>query len=289
MARAIANDIEIEYAVHGDPSHPVVLFIMGLGAQMTAWDQDFINRFVDEGFCVITYDNRDVGLSTWFDEHGEVDVLPFLLGESIEAPYSLAHMAADGIAVLDTLGIEQAHILGISMGGMIAQQLVIDHPHRTITLTSIMSTTGAADVGQPTPEAIASLMTPPATTRDEAIETGVDGWRIISSVGYPFEEEDIRRRTGEAYDRAYHPVGTNRQLAAILASGDRTEALRSVTAPTLVLHGEADPLVTPTGGEATAAAVPGARHLTYPGMGHDLPRPLWNELVQEITGHLRSV
>ena len=271
MARAHNGPVEIEYEVHGDLANPTILFIMGLGGQMIAWDPEFIDLFTAQGFSAITFDNRDVGKSTWFDEHGEVDVLPFLLGEPIDAPYLLSDMAADAASVLDAAGVASAHILGISMGGMIAQQFVIDFPARTLTLTSIMSTTGSPMVGQPTEAALGALLRAPATSRDAAIESDVETWRIISSPDFPFREDEIRSRAAVAHDRGYHPVGTNRQLAAILASGDRTEHLGALDIRTLVIHGTKDPLVQPSGGEATAAAIPGARHVTFEGMGHDLP------------------
>ena len=286
MARAHNGPVEIEYEVHGDLANPTILFIMGLGGQMIAWDPAFIDLFTAQGFSAITFDNRDVGKSTWFDEHGEVDVLPFQLGEPIDAPYLLSDMAADAASVLDAAGVASAHILGISMGGMIAQQFVIDFPARTLTLTSIMSTTGSPMVGQPTEAALGALLRAPATSRDAAIESDVETWRIISSPDFPFREDEIRSRAGVAHDRGYHPVGTNRQLAAILASGDRTEHLGALDIPTLVIHGTKDPLVQPSGGEATAAAIPGARHVTFEGMGHDLPLELVPAIVEEILAHI---
>ena len=288
MATATRNNVTIEYAVHGDPEHPVVLFIMGFGSQMIAWDQAFIEVFTSMGFCAITYDNRDTGLSTIFDDHGLVDVLPALLGEQINAPYDLADMARDGIALLDELGIEQAHVVGVSMGGMIAQQLVIDHPHRVTSLISIMSTTGGPFVGQPSPEALASLLLERAATREEAIEQSVSISRIIASPAFPFDEDLARTRAAAAYDRSYTPDGANRHMAAMIVSGDRTEALKAVTVPTLVLHGQDDPLVHVSGGEATAAAMPNVKLKTYEGMGHDLPMEHIVDIVGEMLAHLNE-
>jgi pimeloyl-ACP methyl ester carboxylesterase len=288
MATATRNNVTIEYAVHGDPEHPVVLFIMGFGSQMIAWDQAFIEVFTSMGFCAITYDNRDTGLSTIFDDHGLVDVLPALLGEQINAPYDLADMARDGIALLDELGIEQAHVVGVSMGGMIAQQLVIDHPHRVTSLISIMSTTGDPFVGQPSPEALASLLLERAATREDAIEQTVSISRIIASPEFPFDEDLARTRAAAAYDRSYTPDGANRHMAAMIVSGDRTESLKAVTVPTLVLHGQADPLVHVSGGEATAAAMPNAKLKTYEGMGHDLPMEHIVDIVGEMLAHLNE-
>jgi len=288
MATATRNNVTIEYAVHGNPEHPVVLFIMGFGSQMIAWDQAFIDVFTSVGFCAITYDNRDTGLSTIFDDHGLVDVLPALLGEQINAPYDLADMARDGIALLDELGIDQAHIVGVSMGGMIAQQLVIDHPDRVMSLISIMSTTGDPFVGQPSPEAIASLLLERATTREEAIEQSVAISRTIASPDFPFDEEMTRSRAEIAYDRSYTPEGANRHMAAMIVSGDRTEALKSVTVPTLVLHGTKDPLVHVSGGEATAAAMSNVKLKTYEGMGHDFPMEHIVDIVGEMLAHLNE-
>jgi len=282
MSIARNGDVELYYETRGEPEATPLLLVMGLGGQLIAWDEDFLTALVDAGFFVIVYDNRDVGKSTWFDAAGPIDLMPFLTGGTVTAPYLLQDLAADGVAVLDALDLASAHVLGISMGGMIAQQLTIDFPDRVRTLTSIMSTTGDLAVGQPTPEAVATLLVPAATTRDEAIDQSVEGWRVISSPGYPFEEAEIRQRAAEAYDRAFHPDGTGRQLGAILASPDRTAALGRLDLPALVIHGTGDVLVTPSGGEATAKAIPGAKFITYPGMGHDLPRPLWPELIAEV-------
>jgi pimeloyl-ACP methyl ester carboxylesterase len=286
MATVTRNDVTIEYAVHGNPDHPAILFIMGFGSQMIAWDQAFIDVFTSMGFCAITYDNRDTGLSTLFDDHGLVDVLPALLGEQIDAPYDLADMARDGILLLDELGIDKAHIVGVSMGGMIAQQLVIDHPDRVTSLISIMSTTGAPFVGQPSPEAITSLLLERAETREEAIEQSVTISRTIASPDFPFNEELTRARAEIAYDRSYTPEGANRHMAAMIVSGDRTEALKGVTVPTLVLHGKLDPLVHVSGGEATAETMPNSTLKTYEGMGHDLPMEHIVDIVTEMLTHL---
>ncbi len=286
MATVTRNDVTIEYAVHGNPDHPAILFIMGFGSQMIAWDQAFVDVFTSMGFFAITYDNRDTGLSTIFDDHGLVDVLPALFGEPIDAPYDLADMARDGIALLDELGIDQAHVVGVSMGGMIAQQLVIDHPHRVTSLISIMSTTGSPFVGQPSPEAITSLLLERVESREEAIEQSVITSRVIASPAFPFDEDLARARAEVAYDRSYTPDGANRHMAAMIVSGDRTEALKGVTVPTLVLHGQDDPLVHVSGGEATAAVLPKAKLKTYEGMGHDMPMEHIVDIVSEMLAHL---
>ncbi len=277
MPTTTANGIEITYSTLGDPSSPALLAIHGLGAQMIDWPPGFVEGFVDQGFYVISFDNRDQGESTWFEDAGEPDLASLLFEPSTPVPYLLADMAADAAGLLDALGIERAHILGVSMGGMIAQQFAIDHPQRTLTLTSIMSTPGPT-VGPPTPEAMQALLVPPADGREATINQSVAGSRIISSPGFPFDEAGLRHRAGLHYDRGNHPVGTMRQLAAILASPDRTEHLSGVDVATLVVHGAADPLVTLPGGEATAAAVPGAELWVIDGMGHDLPAAMHTEL-----------
>jgi len=284
MPTATANGITIEYETFGDPAAPPVLLIMGFAGQLTLWDPGFCADLADAGFYVIRYDNRDVGLSTWLDDTGEPDLLA-LLGGDASAPYSIADMAADAAGLLDALGLDAAHIVGVSMGGMIAQAFAIDHPARVRTLTSIMSSTGDPTVGQPDPDALAALVPAPPTSRQEAMDQGVVMWRTIGSPGFPFDEAMVRERAGAAYDRAFHPAGNSRQFAAIATQPDRTAPLAAVTAPTLVIHGEADPLVDPSGGRATAAAIPGARLHLVPGMGHDMPQELSDPFVAELAAH----
>ena len=286
MTAATAHGITIEHETFGDPGSPPVLLIMGLGGQLTAWDPDFCRRQADEGFYVIRFDNRDVGLSTWFDDAG-VPELAELLAGTTSSPYTLADLAADAAGLLDALGIASAHIVGVSMGGMIAQTFAIDYPDRVRTLVSIMSTTGDPTVGQPHPDALATLMVPAPTSREEAIEQSAKTWRVIGSTGYPFDEDKVRQRAADDYDRAFHPAGMARQLAAIVTQPDRTPALASVDVPSLVIHGEADVLVDPSGGRATAAAIPGASLTLVPGMGHDLPPQLTERFVADLTGHFR--
>ena len=288
MPRADNDGVSIEYDTIGDTADPAVLLIMGFTAQMTAWDAEFCRMLADRGHLVVRFDNRDCGLST--KSEGEPpDVMALMMavlqGTPVteEVPYTLSDMARDGLAVLDDLGIGRAHVVGASMGGMIAQQMAIEHPGRVLSLTSIMSTTGAADVGQGTQEAMTALLTPPPTERDAVIERGVELGRVICG---PLYDEDVaRQRFAEAYDRCFHPAGAPFQLAAITKTGDRTAALEGLDVPTLVIHGKADPLIQPSGGEATAAAVPGARLLMLDQMGHDLPRPLWPEIVGAIADH----
>ena len=291
MPTTTANDITIEYEIIGDIADPPLLLVMGLGAQLLGWPEAFCAQLADQGFAVVRYDNRDVGLSQKFEEAGPVDLAAIIGalggGEPLAAPYTLGDMADDGIALIEGLGLSPAHIVGASMGGMIVQEMAIRHPGSILSLCSIMSTTGDTSVGQPTPEAIAVLLQPPPATREEIIEAGVAGSRIIGSPRYPADEAELRARAAEAYDRAYYPEGPARQIAAILTARDRTEALGAVAVPTLVIHGDADPLVTPTGGEATAKAVPGAELLILEGVGHDLPEALYGEVIAAIVANAR--
>jgi pimeloyl-ACP methyl ester carboxylesterase len=258
---------------------------MGLGAQYQEWDDDFVAALTDRGFRVVRYDNRDVGESTQIAA-GDLDVGAQLLtafsGGAVDAPYRLSDMAADAAGLLDHLDIPAAHVVGASMGGMIAQTLAIEHPDRVLTLTSIMSTTGDPDVGAPSPDALGVLMRPPAPDRAAAIAMRVEAGRVIGSPDH-FDEEKARARSGVAYDRGYHPAGVGRQMLAILSSGSRTEGLRSIDVPTLVIHGELDPLVDVSGGKRTAEAVPGAELLLIDDMGHDLPAVHWPQIVEAIT------
>jgi pimeloyl-ACP methyl ester carboxylesterase len=284
MPSAAANGIIVEYEVAGDPGDPPMLLIMGLASQLTAWDDDFVAALVERGFYVIRFDNRDVGLSTWFDQAGTPDLMAVLGGKG-RPPYSLSDMAADAAGLLDALAIDSAHVVGVSMGGMIAQSLLIDHPKRVRSLVSIMSTTGDPAVGQPSPEAVTALLRPPAADREAAMAHAVDAWRVIGSPGFAFDEARTRARAGAEFDRAFHPAGAARQVAAILCSGDRTAALGAVECPALVIHGESDPLVDPSGGCATAAALRGSELKLVPGMGHDLPHEIFGEIADAIAAH----
>lgn len=284
MPRVKANGIELEYDTVGDPADPALVLVMGLGAQLIDWPAAFAGRLADGGFHVIRYDNRDAGLSTHLDDLPKADFGALLAGTGT-APYALADLSDDLAGLLDALNIERAHVVGASMGGMIAQRFAIDHPHRLLSLCSIMSSTGDLSVGRPTPAAQAMLLRPPATSRDQAIEQGVAGYRLIASTGFAVTDEELRERVTADYDRAYHPAGTGRQLAAVLTTPDRTAALGAVAVPTLVVHGEVDPLIDRSGGAATAAAIPGAELLMIPGMGHDLPAGVWPELVAAITAN----
>jgi pimeloyl-ACP methyl ester carboxylesterase len=287
MPRAKANGIELEYDTFGTPQHQPLLLIMGLGTQMTAWDPAFCTMLAERGYYVIRFDNRDIGLSTQFDQKPEPDLLAVLSGDLRTAPYFLADMADDAAGLLDALGIERAHVVGASMGGMIAQELAIRNSERVLSLCSIMSTTGNRRVGQPTGEALAAVMAPRGVDRAQAIERTVTVQRIIGSKTPEYEVTDEVRysRAVDAYDRAYRPDGGTRQVAAIAASPDRTEALGTLKMPVLVMHGDQDPLVDISGGRATAAAIPGADLIVFPGMAHDLPEPVWPALVDAITAN----
>jgi pimeloyl-ACP methyl ester carboxylesterase len=287
MANVTANGISIEYETFGDPAKPALALIMGLGAQMIFWQDDFCRELVGRGFHVIRFDNRDCGLSRHFPELGIPDVVAAmaasLSGEPVPAPpYTLRDMADDVVGLLDTLGVERAHVVGASMGGMIAQTVAIAHPARVQTLTSIMSTTGNRDVPPATPEAMTALLTPSPSDRAEFIDHIVKTFRIVGSPGFELDEASLRDRVGRAFDRSYDPSGVARQLVAVLADGDRRERLGSVRVPTLVIHGKNDPLVPVEGGIDTANAVPGARLVVIEGMGHDLPRGAWPKIVDAI-------
>jgi pimeloyl-ACP methyl ester carboxylesterase len=286
---AHANGIEIAYETIGRPENPPMLLIMGLGVQMIYWPDEFCERLADRGYYVIRFDNRDAGHSTQFDDAPPPDLMAALAGDASSAPYLLDDMAGDAVGLLDELGIEAAHVVGASMGGMIGQTLAIRHPARVLSLTSIMSTTGSNEVGQPREEALATLIAPAPANREDYIENSLAIWKVIGSPGFDRDEEWLRDLSGQAFDRSYNPLATGRQLLAILASGDRTEALAQISCPTLVIHGEADPLITVSGGEATAAAIPSAELLTIPGMGHDLPRDLWDRLIDAIARNTERV
>ncbi len=282
MPSVAANGIGICYETTGDPGDPPLLLIMGLGGQLIAWDERFVSALVRRGFYVVRYDNRDVGLSTWFDQAGLPDLLAILGGAAAHPAYLLADMADDGAGLLDALEIESAHVLGISLGGMIAQSLAIQHPGRVRSLVSIMSTTGDPSVGAPHPETVAILLAAAPPARQSVVDQAVTTWRVIGSPGFPFDEDRVRTNAGAAYDRAFHPAGAARQLVAIASSPDRTAALANVNVPTLVVHGEDDVLIDPSGGRATAAAIPGAAWWGVPGMGHDVPPELFDELADRV-------
>jgi pimeloyl-ACP methyl ester carboxylesterase len=287
MPQIKANGIAIEYATHGPKDGETILLIMGLGAQMTRWPQPLIDMFNARGFGVVTFDNRDVGLSHKFDEVGPGDVAAIMAarasGQTPKVAYTLDDMANDAAGVLDALSIERAHIVGASMGGMIAQMVAANHPRKTLSLTSIMSTTGNPGLPQARPEAMSALMTRPANGEIETmVEHGVKTQKIVGSPAYPPDEAVLRANIIADFRRSNYPVGFTRQMAAIMASGDRRDALKTIKAPTIVVHGVDDPLVPVEGGRDTAAVIPGAELREIPGMGHDLPAPLYGAIVDAV-------
>jgi pimeloyl-ACP methyl ester carboxylesterase len=287
MPYAHNDSVDIYYETFGDRAHPALLLINGLGSQSINYATEWCERFVARGFFVIRFDNRDVGLSTKFD-HVAPDVGAVLraLGEGRqpEVAYRVADMATDAVAVLDELGIEHAHVMGLSMGGMIVQQVAIDHPERLLSMTSVMSSTGDSDVGQSSPEALAILTGPPATDRDSAIERHLKGLRTFGSPDH-YDPERGAAMAGAAFDRCFNPAGVARQMLAIMASGTRADALRTVGVPALVLHGDADRLVDISGGRRTAECIPGARFEVLEGMGHDYPPAYWDRWVDLVADH----
>jgi pimeloyl-ACP methyl ester carboxylesterase len=283
MPRAHANGVEIEYETVGDPAGRPLLLVQGLGAQLISVEDGLCQELASRGFLVIRYDNRDAGLSTWFDHARPVNLAAIWGGDHSTLAYTLEDMADDAVAVLDDAGAEAAHVVGISLGGMIAQLLATRHPARVRSLTSIMSTTGNRAVGQPTGDAASVLVSSMPGEREAFIEQAVANTRAISAgTAFPFDEEAVRRGAARSYDRAYHPKGTGRQFAAILAAGDRTGALGQVRVPTLVVHGTEDQIIGVSGGEATAAAIPGSRLLRVPGLGHELPPGFWPTLADAL-------
>ncbi len=288
MPYAPSGSVELYYETAGVAEQGTVLLIAGLGNQLIHHPPAWISGFVEAGFRVITFDNRDAGLSTYFDDD-PVDVrmvvAQLVQGMQVSLPYLIGDMAQDAMAVITAEEVDRAHLVGISMGGMIAQTVAFTAPDRVATLTSMMSTTGHPDVGRTAPEIWDVMLQPPPATREEAVQRTVDVTSI--SWGQHFDEQRARQLAEQAYDRAHHPEGAARQLAAVLADGDRTERLAAVTAPSLVLHGEDDPFVSVSGGEATADAIPGARLVTLPTMGHDLPPALMSDLHAHVLEHLQ--
>jgi pimeloyl-ACP methyl ester carboxylesterase len=288
MAQIQANGIDIEYETFGRESDPKILLIMGLGGQLTLWPEAFCRGLAARGFRVIRYDNRDVGKSTHFVEAGAPD-MPTLMsrsmsGQPVQTPYGLDDMASDAVGLLDALGVDRAHIVGASMGGMIAQLVAARHPSRTLSLVSIMSSTGRRDLPPGRPEAMAALMTPlPSNSREDRIAASMKTWRIIGSPGYPATEAELRADAERDIDRVpFEPTGVARQMAAILVAPPRNDILKTVKAPTLVIHGADDPLVPVEAGKDTANSVPGAKLIIVPGMGHDVTVALTPVLERHV-------
>jgi len=278
-----ANGVELEYETFGKAGDPALLLIMGLGAQLTLWPEDLCHKLVAKGFYVIRYDNRDVGLSTKLDAAGVPDMPSIFAGTATPA-YTLDDMAADAAALLDALDIEKAHIVGASMGGMIAQLVAANHPEKVLSLTSIMSTTGNPAVPPATAEAMQVLTTrlPADTPMDALVDHGVKTQSVIGSPIYSYDTPVERTRIRTGLERSIYPPGFARQMAAIVANGDRREKLKGVTAPTVVIHGAADPLVNVEGGKDTAASIEGAELIIIPDMGHDLPPFTLDQVVAAI-------
>jgi len=288
MPRAtVSTGIELEYEVFGEPEAPTLVLVMGLGMQMIAWDARFCEALAARGLRVVRFDNRDIGKSTKLSHAGFPDLARAMAGDRSAAPYGIEDMADDLAALVVALGVPGAHVVGLSMGGFIAQETAIRHPGRVLSLGSIMSSTGDRSVGRPRPEAVAILMAPPVPDREGAVDHAVVLWRTIGSPGFPFDEPGIRRWAGEAWDRDHDPVGLLRQAAAIFTQRDRTADLARLRLPAVVIHGDGDPLIDVSGGKATAAAIPGARLVVVPGMGHDLPQPAWSTIIDAIATNVR--
>jgi pimeloyl-ACP methyl ester carboxylesterase len=276
------GDVELCYETFGDHADPAILLVMGLGTQMLAWRDDFCNELVKRGFFVIRYDNRDVGRSTRFSGVRPPGLVELLRRKPKDAAYTLDDMAADGVGLLDKLGIERAHVVGASMGGMIAQVMAVRHPDRVLSLTSIMSTTGGRFVGMQSPRVMPYLVGALPRDEDEYVERARSLFSLIGSPGFDRDDEEFERLARQSFQRGISPAGTGRQLAAIVGAGDRTKDLAKITAPTLVIHGSADKMIAPSGGRATAKAIAGAKLLVIDGMGHDLPRGLYERLADAI-------
>jgi pimeloyl-ACP methyl ester carboxylesterase len=281
---APANGIDIAYETFGDPADPTILLIMGLGAQRVMWDDGVCALLVARGLHVIRFDNRDVGQSTWIDAPGldiGTTVMEVLGGDTSNVPYLLSDMAADSVGLLDHLGIEKAHLMGASMGGMIAQTIAIEHPSRVLTLTSIMSNTGEPGYGEPSPELATVLLAPRPTDREGIIESGIAIQRAIASEH--FDEVRTRAVIELAYEQGFNPDGVGHQLLATLASGSRAEGLARLDLPALVIHGRQDKLVGFSGGQRTAELIAGADFLAFDDMAHDIPRVHWTECADAVS------
>lgn len=291
MNELIAHDVgpshlDIAYERHGDPAHPTVLLIMGLAAQLVHWPLGFVDALVARNLHVVRFDNRDAGHSTPICDAPPADLPAALGGDLSSATYTLSHMAADAVGLLDVLHIDAAHVVGASLGGAIAQTMAIEHPQRVLSLTTMMSTTGDKAVGQAHPATLQSVFGgAPAHTREEVVARAVRAFAIVGSPAFPTDPADIAEVAGLAYDRSYDPAAIVRQAVAAVASGDRTAQLRTLDVPTLVIHGRADTVCDPSGGSATADAIPGAELLLIAGMGHNLPPALWTR----IAGHIAEV
>ena len=284
------NNIDINYDSFGDKSHPAIILIMGLATQMIYWDEQFCKLLALQGYWVIRFDNRDNGKSTWLDSIPPPSSLALLTNAVFKRPlgatYLLSDMMQDTVGLLDALHLESAHIVGVSMGGMIAQEIAINHPHRVKSLTSIMSTTGNKRLPKPSAAFSFKMLKRPPKDVNKAVTYGMHVWRMIQGDHYPFDEQKVLGLITRALQRGFNPAGNTRQLAAILDSLDRTEALNTLAVPSLILHGEDDPLVLVDCGYATAKAIPNAKIKTYPGMGHTIPSQLYDDITKQILEHI---
>ena len=283
----VGRGIELCYQTLGDPNDPPMLLIQGIGSQMIGWPDGFCELLSVRGFDVIRFDNRDSGRSTWLDALGTPSVTAGFQKRLDDPPYLFTDMADDCAGLLDALGIPAAHVVGASLGGFVAQTLAIEHPERVLSLASVMSSTGSAEVGRPTPAAMEALMTRPPDDRDGYVEAIVAARKVIGSTAFEQDEDWIRQTAARAYDRGYNPDGTQRQLVASICSGSRHDRLGEITAPTVVLHGAVDPLIDVSGGKATAEAIGGAELVIIDGWGHDLPRGVWDRLADAITANAK--
>ena len=294
MPKTSVGSVEICYETHGDAGGVPLLLIMGLASQLVAWDDDFVQLLVDHGYYVIRYDNRDVGQSTHMSHLPAQNIMQSIMlatsGQPVDAPYSLVDMAHDALGLLDALKLDSVHVVGVSMGGMIAQCIALLAPQRVRSLTSIMSTTNDRGLPPPEPRAMAALaMVTSGEAGPNRLQLAVSAMAALSGEGYPCDEQRMAKRLKLSLERGFSPAGVARQFLAILTATGRGESLRSLKIPTLVIHGESDPLVPTASGRATAAAIPGAKLITIPGMGHDLPVPLFSTITSAISEHVDAV
>ena len=276
------SKITMAYQRFGNPALPPVFLIMGAGAQMINWPEGFCVELASRGLHLIRFDNRDAGLTTHFSDAPVPDFSAIQSGDFSTVTYTLSDMAADTVGLMDALGYDSVHLVGASIGGMIAQTIAIEYPQRVRSLTSIMSTTGDSSVGQPDYSVLGNLGSPPYDDRQAYIDWQIKSRKAIGSPKYPLDEKYVAHIAGLAWDRDHDPLGMMRQAVAVIKSGDRTEQLRSLKMPTLVIHGESDKMINISGGRAVAAAIPGAELVTFEGMGHELPRALWSEFATKI-------
>ena len=283
----VGRGVTLCYEAFGDPDDTPILLIMGLATQMIAWHEDFCEELAGRGFHVVRFDNRDIGRSTHFD-FSPASVKQMLTRRLPDEQYTLSDMAEDSAVLLEKLDLAPAHVVGASMGGMIAQMLAAERPELVRSLTSIMSTTGSRLHGQPALAVYRYLLRPPPRDRDGYIQRSAEVFGLVGSTGFQRDDQYIRERAARSFDRGFDVRAGGRQLGAIIASGDRTKSLRRIGAPTLVIHGTVDKMVRPSGGRATAKAIPGARLMMIEGMGHDLPRGAWPQIIDAIAEHARA-